>query len=61
MDMQSVAWLIIAVISFIFALSDAELRKELKDVKFSVCMICMMIALYYSIMYVAKEWITWCL
>ena len=60
--MLDYGWLIIAAICFVLALAtDEELRKEFKDIRYASAMICMMIALYYSIMYVAKEWITWCL
>lgn len=61
MDMQSVAWLIIAVISFIAAISvDAELRKEM-TIRNIAGMIFSLVALYWAIMWICKEWITWCL
>ena len=60
--MDSIFWFVLAVICFGIALiEDKELREEFKDIRYASAMICMMIALYYSIMYVAKEWITWCL
>jgi len=61
MDIQSIIWLSIAVISFIAAISvDSELRKEM-TIRNIAGMIFSLVVVYFAIMYVAKEWITWCL
>ena len=62
MNIHSVCWLIIAVISFILALAtDAELRAEMKNIRNVAGMIISLVALYYSIMWITSEWLTWCL
>ena len=62
MDIHSACWLAIAVISFIAGLFlDEEMRKEFRSVRFCACMIFTLIALYWAIMWIAREWVTWCL
>ena len=60
--MDSIFWLITALVLFIIALIlDEELRAEMKDIRTASAAVFIMIALYYSIMWVTKEWIMWCL
>ena len=61
-NMDSIFWLITALVLFIIALIlDEELRAEMKDIRTASAAVFIMIALYYSIMWVTKEWIMWCL
>ena len=60
--MDSIFWFVLAVICFGIALiEDKELREEFKDIRYALCMLFTVIALYYSVMWIAKEWIVWCL
>ena len=60
--MDSIFWLITALVLFIIALIlDEELRAEMKDIRTASAAVFTMIALYYSIMWICNEWLTWCL
>ena len=60
--MDSIFWLITALVLFIIALIlDEELRAEMKDIRTASAAVFIMIALYYSIMWIVKEWLQWCL
>ncbi len=61
-QIQSICWFVLGVILFIIALvTDEELRKEFKDIRYASAMIFTVIALYGAIMWIAKQWVMWCL
>jgi len=60
--MDSICWLIAGIVLFVIAIvTDKELRDEFKDIRYCVCMITVVIALYGAIMWIAKMWLQWCL
>ena len=47
---------------FVIAIvTDEELRAEMKDIRTVSSAIIIMIALYFAIMWIANEWVIWCL
>ena len=61
MDIQSICWLTLTVVLFVIAIvTDEELRKEL-NIRTVSGMVFTLIALYWAIMWICNEWLTWCM
>ena len=62
MNIQSIGWLVLTIVLFVIAIvTDEELRNEMKSARVVAGMLFTMIALYYSIMWICNEWLTWCM